>query len=90
MTRLTGDRGDAVRSSRRTRDLALSVMDTSEAQEFLARCGRNAAKMEAQRLGDEIRIWLKCGYELDELRLLHFQNPREPSEIVPASFYEDS
>jgi len=24
------------------------------------------------------------------LRLLHFQNPREPSEIVPASFYEDS
>ena len=65
-------------------------MDSSEAREFLARCGRNAAKREALRIDAEICIWLKCGYELDELRLLHFENPREPSEVVPASFYEGS
>ena len=61
-------------------------MDTREAEDFLSRCGRAAAKREAERIDVEIRMWLRCGYELGELRLLHFVNPREPSEVVPLSF----
>ena len=38
------------------------------------------------RIDEEVRMWLRCGYELDELHLLHFVNPREPSEVVPRSF----
>ena len=66
--------------------LVLGIMDTSEAQDFLARCGRAAARKEMSRVNAEIWMWLMCGYELGELRLLHFVNPREPSEVVPASF----
>lgn len=61
-------------------------MDASEAREFLARCGQAAARREAEHIDDQVRMWLRCGYELDELRLLHFVHPREPSEVVPASF----
>ena len=58
----------------------------NEARESLARCGRAAARKEALRIDEEVRMWLRCGYELDELHLLHFVNPREPSEVVPRSF----
>ncbi len=61
-------------------------MTGKEAQESLARCGRAAALQAARRLDDEVTMWLRCGFKLDELRILHFQHPRQPSEVVPKIF----
>ncbi len=61
-------------------------MTGKEAQEILAKCGRMAARKEALRLDEEIRMWMRCGFDLTELQLLHFQHPRQPSEVVPKIF----
>ena len=61
-------------------------MTDDEARNFLSRCGVAAARKRAESLDAEVRMWLRCGYYIDELQILHFQNPSEPSEIVPKSF----
>ncbi len=62
-------------------------MTSNELREIPDRYARECARREAVRLDDQVRMWLRCGYSLDELVILHHRQPTErESEVVPRSF----
>ncbi len=65
-------------------------MSRQDPQEIIRRCAQAAARREAQEIDRQIHLLLCCGYKLEELKVVHFKNPRRASEVWPKSMLETS